>query len=80
MSEKGENKPQKRILFKLLKGFIYGNVIGLFSGSALFLLAKAVDAITGGLPITPPMFFALIYAASVVSGVAHEYSEWLESQ
>jgi uncharacterized membrane protein YbhN (UPF0104 family) len=63
----------------MLKGFLYGNVIGLFSGSALYLLAKAVDIITGGLPISPPMFFALIYGASVVSGIAHEYSEWLES-
>jgi hypothetical protein len=77
-----QNQPAapKRILFRLLKGFIYGNVVGMFAGSALYLLADAVNAITKGLPVSPAMFFALIYAASVVSGVAHEYSEWLEAQ
>jgi Na+/H+-dicarboxylate symporter len=74
------NQPKKSVLFQLLKGFIYGNVVGLFSGSALFMLASAVDKITQGLPITPALFFALIYGASVVSGVAHEYSDWLEAQ
>jgi hypothetical protein len=74
------NKGGNRILFKLLKGFIYGNVIGLFAGSALYLLSSAVNAITGGLPVTPAQFFALIYSASVVSGIAHEYSAWLEAQ
>jgi len=73
-------KPQNKILFRLFKGFIYGNVIGLFSGSALYLLASAVNNITGGLPVAPIQFFALIYSASVVSGVASEYSDWLESQ
>jgi len=80
MSAQTIQKPKRKILFRLLKGFIYGNVIGLFAGSALYLLSSAVSNITGGLPVSPAQFFALIYGASVVSGIAHEYSEWLSSQ
>jgi len=32
------------------------------------------------IPVTPSAIFGLIYGASVVAGVAHEYSKWLESQ
>jgi len=72
-------KPKgKRILFKLFKGFIYGNVIGLFSGVAIYLLASAVEVIAGGLPIAPTTFMSLIYGASVTAGVAVEYDRWLE--
>ena len=67
------------ILFKLLKGFIYGAVIGLFSGSAIYLLAEAVNAIAT-LPVSPGSFFGLIFGATVMAGVAHEYSAWLDSQ
>jgi hypothetical protein len=80
MSQVQSQKPKRKVLFRLLKGFIYGNVIGLFAGSALFLLSSAVSNITGGLPVSPAQFFALIYGSSVVSGIAHEYSEWLSSQ
>ncbi len=69
----------KMILFKLLKGFIYGAVIGLFSGSAIYLLAEAVNAIAS-LPVSPASIFSLIFGATVMAGVAHEYSVWLESQ
>lgn len=71
------------VLFKLFKGFIYGNVFGLIFGVAIYLLASAVAVIaaaTGGaLPITPTMFLILIYGASVVSGTAVEYSRWLDN-
>jgi len=73
-------KPNKRVLFRLFKGFIYGNVFGLIFGTAIYLLASAVNVIAGGLPITPTTFMALIYGASVVTGTAVEYSHWLEEQ
>jgi len=72
-------KPRDRILFRLFKGFIYGNIFGLIFGTAIYLLATAVDVISGGLPISPTTFMALIYSASVVTGTAVEYSEWLET-
>jgi len=70
---------KKRILFRLLKGFIYGTVVGLFAGAAIYLLCEAVNAVAQ-LPITPANIFALIFGASVVAGIAHEYSVWLESK
>ena len=85
MAEKPIEKPGNRVLFRLFKGFIYGNVFGLIAGVAIFLLASAVDLIAssvtpynGGLPITPAMFLLLIYAASVTTGVIVEYDEWLD--
>ena len=70
---------KKRVLFRLLKGFIYGTVIGLFAGSAIYMLAVAVNAVAS-LPFDPRVIFGLIFGASVTAGVAHEYSVWLESQ
>ena len=70
---------KKRVLFRLLKGFIYGVVIGLFAGCGVYLLAVAVNAISS-LPFDPAQIFALIFGASACAGVAHEYSVWLESQ
>jgi len=40
-----EKKPATRLLFRLIKGFAYGNVIGLIFGIAIYLLAAAVDYI-----------------------------------
>jgi len=79
MSENKTNQKKGRILFRLLKGFVYGAVIGLFSGSALYLLCEAVNAIAQ-LPVSSSAIFGLIFGASVVAGVAHEYSKWLEQQ
>lgn len=75
MSE--EKKVPRRILFRLMKGLIYGTVIGLIFGSALFLLASAVSQIAP-LPWDPATWAALIFGASVVTGTAVEYSDWLE--
>ena len=74
-----EEKKPKRLLFRLIKGFLYGSVIGLIFGTAIYLLADAVSAISQ-LPWSAGTFAALIFGASVVAGTAHEYSEWLESQ
>lgn len=80
-----EEKRKGRVLFRLFKGFIYGNVFGLIFGVAIYLLASAVDVLAkvnggAGLPVQPTTFMALIYAASVVTGTAVEYSHWLEEQ
>ena len=73
------NKKGSSILFRLIKGFLYGNVVGLFAGIALFLLASAVNAIAT-IPVSPATILALIWSTSVVTGVAKEYSSWLEEQ
>ena len=75
-----EQAAQKRrsVLFRLVKGFLYGSIIGLFSGTAMYLLAGAVTAIANNLPVTPEQLFALIFGASVTAGIAKEYSDWLE--
>ena len=79
MSESNTQKKKGKVLFRLLKGFTYGAVIGLFSGSALYLLCEAVKALAE-LPFASTALFSLIFGASVVAGVAHEYSKWLEDQ
>jgi hypothetical protein len=73
-----ENKKPKRVLFRVVKGLIYGNVLGLLFGTAIYLLASAVSAIAP-LPFTPAVIAAIIYGASVTAGVAVEYSDWLEA-
>jgi uncharacterized membrane protein YesL len=72
------DKKPKRVLFRVVKGFIYGNVLGLLFAVAIYLLASAVQAIAP-LPATPTVLSAIIYASSVMSGVAVEYSTWLET-
>ena len=78
MSEQ-KPKPKSKVLFKVVKGFIYGNVLGLFFGIAIYLLASAVSALSP-LPATPPQLLAIIYGASVMAGVGAEYSNWLDEQ
>jgi uncharacterized membrane protein YesL len=72
-------KPKSKVLFKVVKGFIYGNVLGLFFAIAIYLLAAAVSAIAP-IPATPAILSAIIYAASVMAGVGAEYSNWLDEQ
>ena len=72
-------KPKSRVLFRAVKGFIYGNVLGLFFATAIYLLADAVGAIAT-IPATPTELSAIIYAASVMAGVGAEYSNWLDEQ
>ena len=74
-------KPKSKVLFKVVKGFIYGNVLGLFFATAIYLLAAAVNAIAPLVaPMTPTILAAIIYAASVMAGVGAEYSNWLDEQ
>ena len=72
----------KSVLFRMIKGFLYGNVIGLVAGIALFLLASAVAMIAGAtgaeMVVKPTHILLLVWAASVTAGVAKEYSDWLE--
>ena len=70
--------PPKRVLFRIVKGFIYGNVLGLFFAIAIYLLASAVSAIMT-LPMAPSALALIVYSASVLAGVASEYSTWLEA-
>jgi len=65
-----------RLLFNLSKGFLYGSVVGIMFGIAIFLLASAVVGL-GFLTIPPVLLAALIYAAGTMSGIAYEYSNWL---
>jgi len=75
-----EQKPKpRRVLFRVVKGLIYGSVLGLFFAYALYLLASAVSTIAP-LPVTPTAIAAIIFGASVMAGVGAEYSQWLEEQ
>lgn len=65
------------VMFKVIKGFLYGTVLGLMFGVSIYLLASAVDAIAP-LPATPAVLMAIIFGASVTVGVAKEYDAWLD--
>lgn len=73
-----ENQKPKRLLFRLMKGLIYGSVVGLVFGTALYLLASAVSQIAP-LPWDPAVWAAIVFGASVTAGTAVEYSDWLEA-
>jgi len=83
-SQNGNQTKSRRLLFHLVKGFIYGNVIGLIFGTSVYLLASAVNTIASAmsqtLPISPVMFLLLIYGTSVTAGTVVEYSDWLEGE
>jgi len=67
------------VMFKVLKGFLYGNVLGLLFGTAIYLLAAAVDAVAP-LNVTPTILFSIVYATCVLLGVAKEYDVWLDTE
>lgn len=75
----GNSNKKGRLLFRLIKGMIYGSVIGLVFGSAVYLLASAVHSIAP-LPWDPSTWAAIIFGASVTAGTAKEYSDWLDEQ
>ena len=70
---------ERRILFRLFKGFLYGILIGFWAGIAIYLLAAGVESIAD-IPFMPSQFFGLIFGASAAAGVIAEYSRWLEAQ
>jgi len=69
----------RRVLFRVVKGFIYGAVLGLFFAIGIYLLATAVSAIVA-VPVDPRALAGIVFGASVMAGVAVEYSDWLEKQ
>jgi len=72
-----ERKPPRRLLFRLMKGLLYGNVVGIVFAFAIYLLASAVSAVVN-LPVDPRALAGIVYAACVMAGVGVEYSDWLE--
>jgi len=68
------------VLFRVLKGFIYGNVLGLVFGIAFYLFASAVKALGVQSIPDPAQLLALFWGASAVAGAAKEYSDWLEEK
>ena len=68
------------ILFRIVKGFLYGVTIGLFFGTAIFILASAVDGMGFLNGITPVGLAAIIFGSSILSGVTYEYGDWLEEK
>jgi hypothetical protein len=73
-----EKKP-RRLLFRLMKGLLYGNVIGIVFAFAIYLLASAVSAVVN-LLVDPRALAGIVYSACVMAGVGVEYSDWLEEQ
>jgi hypothetical protein len=74
-----KTKRRGRVLFRVVKGFIYGVSIGLVFSVAIYLLASAVRAIAPTVP-DPSVISGVIFAGSVTAGVAYEYSKWLEEE
>jgi hypothetical protein len=72
-------KRRGRVLFRVFKGFIYGVNIGLVFSVAIYLLASAVRSVAPTIP-DPSVISGIVFAGSVVAGVAHEYSEWLDEE
>ena len=78
MSE-AKAKRRGKVLFRVFKGLIYGVNIGLVFSVAIYLLASAVKSVAPTIP-DPSVISGIVFAGSVVAGVAHEYSEWLEEE
>ena len=72
-------KRKGKVLFRVFKGFIYGVNIGLVFSVAIYLLASAVKSMAPTIP-DPSVISGVVFAGSVVAGVAHEYSDWLEEE
>ncbi|MBS7642773.1 MAG: hypothetical protein QW374_04945 [Candidatus Bathyarchaeia archaeon] len=70
---------RKSVLFRVAKGFIYGSGVGIFFATAIYLLASAVASL-GFLTVDPAVLAGIVFAAGVVSGIAHEYSVWLDEE
>jgi hypothetical protein len=77
MSTATAEKKPRRLLFRLMKGLLYGNVVGIVFAFAIYLLASAVSAVVN-LPVNPSALSGIVYAACVMAGVGVEYSDWLE--
>ncbi|MEM2351648.1 MAG: hypothetical protein QXT26_04495 [Thermoproteota archaeon] len=71
---------KQSVLFRIAKGFIYGSAIGIFFATSIYLLATAVAGLGFLVGVNPTGLAAIVFAAGVVSGIAHEYSEWLSEQ
>lgn len=73
-----KSQQQTSVLFRLIRGFLYGTVIGLFAGLTVYLLSMFVNVVTE-LPVSPNAIFGIIWTSCMVAGVAHEYSGWLKN-
>jgi hypothetical protein len=69
----------KSVMFSLTKGFLYGTVIGLIFGTTIFILASAVIGLGFIVDITAIQLASIIFGAGMVSGVAKEYADWLDT-
>ena len=68
------------ILFRIVKGFLYGVTIGLFFATSVFVLASAVEGLGFMDGFTPTQLAAIIFGAGIMSGVTFEYGGWLEEK
>jgi len=68
------------ILFRIVKGFLYGVTIGLFFATAIFVLASSVAGLGFLDGFTPTQLAAIIFGAGILSGVTFEYGGWLEEK
>lgn len=67
------------VLTKLVKGFLYGTVIGIFMALAVYLLASSVVAL-GFITTSPTLLGGIVFAACITAGVGMEYADWIDSQ
>jgi hypothetical protein len=67
------------VLPKLVKGFLYGLVIGIFFGLAVYLLTGAAASL-GFVTASPTALGGIVFAACIVAGVGMEYAAWIDGQ
>ncbi len=67
------------VLPKLVKGFLYGTVIGIFMALAIYLLAGAVVSL-GFITVAPTLLGGLVFAGCVVAGIGMEYADWIDGK
>jgi len=68
-----------RLLPKLFKGLIYGNVIGIVFGLGIYFLAGSAIAFFD-IGATPGQIAALVYGAGVLGGIGMEYADWMDKK
>jgi hypothetical protein len=68
------------LLFRLALGFLQGVTVGLYFGTAIFLVATAVAGLGFLVGVTPLLLGGLIFAVMILAHVGKEYDSWLDEE
>jgi len=67
------------VLPRIVKGLLYGTVIGIFMGLAIYLLTGSVVSL-GFITVSPTLLGGLTFTSCIVAGVGMEYANWIDEQ